>query len=56
MTDQRKRYDGAFKAKVVLESFKNEKTLAELGERISCPSQPDRPVEEAGRGKPPQPL
>ena len=30
MTDQRKRYDSTFKAKVVLESFKNEKTIAEL--------------------------
>jgi transposase len=30
MTDQRKRYDGTFKAKVVLESMKNEKTIAEL--------------------------
>jgi len=30
MTDQRKRYDNVFKAKVVLESFKNEKTIAEL--------------------------
>jgi transposase len=30
MTDQRKRYDGTFKAKVVLESMRNEKTLAEL--------------------------
>ena len=30
MTDQRKRYDGTFKAKVVLESMKNEETLAEL--------------------------
>jgi transposase-like protein len=30
MTDHRKRYDNTFKAKVVLESFKNEKTIAEL--------------------------
>ncbi len=30
MTDHRKRYDGTFKAKVVLESLKNEKTIAEL--------------------------
>lgn len=30
MTDHRKRYDGIFKTKVVLESFKNEKTVAEL--------------------------
>ena len=30
MTDHRKRYDNTFKAKVVLESFKNEKTTAEL--------------------------
>ncbi len=30
MTDHRKRYDGSFKAKVVLESLKNEKTIAEL--------------------------
>jgi transposase-like protein len=30
MTDHRKRYDGTFKAKVVLESMKNEKTIAEL--------------------------
>ena len=30
MTDQRKRYDRTFKAKVVLESLKNEKTIAEL--------------------------
>jgi len=30
MTDHRKRYDSTFKAKVVLESFKNEKTVAEL--------------------------
>ena len=30
MTDQRKRYDSTFKAKVVLESFRNEKTIAEL--------------------------
>jgi transposase len=30
MTDQRKRYDSIFKAKVVLESLKNEKTIAEL--------------------------
>jgi len=29
MTDHRKRYDSTFKAKVVLESFKNEKTVAE---------------------------
>jgi len=30
MTDHRKRYDNTFKARVVLESFKNEKTIAEL--------------------------
>ena len=30
MTDQRKRYDGTFKARVVLESLRNEKTIAEL--------------------------
>jgi putative transposase len=30
MTDHRKRYDGTFKARVVLESLKNEKTIAEL--------------------------
>lgn len=30
MTDHRKRYENTFKAKVVLESFKNEKTIAEL--------------------------
>jgi transposase len=30
MTDHRKRYDGTFKAKVVLQSLKNEKTIAEL--------------------------
>ena len=30
MTGHRKRYDGTFKAKVVLESLKNEKTIAEL--------------------------
>ncbi len=30
MTDHRKRYDNTFKAKVVLDSFKNEKTIAEL--------------------------
>lgn len=30
MADHRKRYDGTFKAKVVLESLKNEKTVAEL--------------------------
>lgn len=30
MTDHRKRYDGIFKAKVVLESLKNQKTIAEL--------------------------
>ena len=30
MTDHRKRYDGTFKAKVVLESLKNGKTIAEL--------------------------
>jgi len=30
MTDRRKRYDGTFKAKVVLESLKNEKAIAEL--------------------------
>jgi transposase len=30
MTDHRKRYDGTFKAKVVLECLKNEKTIAEL--------------------------
>jgi transposase len=30
MTDHRKRYDSIFKAKVVLESLKNEKTIAEL--------------------------
>jgi transposase len=30
MTDHRKRYDSTFKAKVVLDSFKNEKTIAEL--------------------------
>ena len=30
MTDHRKRYDGTFKAKVVLESLKNEKTIAGL--------------------------
>ena len=30
MTDHRKRYDGTFKAKVVLESLKNQKTIAEL--------------------------
>ncbi len=30
MTEERKRYDTTFKAKVVLESFKNEKTIAEL--------------------------
>jgi transposase len=30
MTDHRKRYDNTFKAKVVLESLKNEKTIAEL--------------------------
>ena len=30
MTDHRKRYDNTFKAKVVLESFRNEKTIAEL--------------------------
>ena len=30
MTDQRKRYDGTFKAKVALESLRNEKTIAEL--------------------------
>jgi transposase-like protein len=30
MTDHRKRYDGAFKAKVVLESLRNQKTIAEL--------------------------
>jgi transposase len=30
MTDHRKRYDGTFKAKAVLESLKNQKTIAEL--------------------------
>lgn len=30
MKDHRKRYDGTFKAKVVLESLKNQKTIAEL--------------------------
>jgi transposase-like protein len=30
MTDHRKRYDGTFKARVVLESLRNEKTIAEL--------------------------
>jgi putative transposase len=30
MTDQRKRYDGTFKARVMLESLRNEKTIAEL--------------------------
>ena len=30
MMDHRKRYDGTFKAKVVLESLKNQKTIAEL--------------------------
>ena len=30
MTDHRKRYDGTFKARVVLESLKNQKTIAEL--------------------------
>ena len=30
MTDHRKRYDGTFKARVVLESLNNEKTIAEL--------------------------
>jgi len=30
MTDHRKRYDGTFKAKVVLESLKNQQTIAEL--------------------------
>jgi transposase len=35
MTDQRKRYDSTFKAKVVLESFKNEKTIAELASEYS---------------------
>ncbi len=30
MTDHRKRYDRTFKAKVVLESLKNQKTIAEL--------------------------
>ena len=30
MMDHRKRYDGTFKARVVLESLKNEKTIAEL--------------------------
>ena len=30
MTDHRKRYDGTFKAKVVIESLKNQKTIAEL--------------------------
>ena len=30
MTDHRKRYEGTFKAKVVLESLKNQKTIAEL--------------------------
>ena len=30
MTDHRKRYDGTFKAKVVLESLRDQKTIAEL--------------------------
>ena len=30
MTDHRKRYDGTFKAKVVLESLTNQKTIAEI--------------------------
>ena len=33
MTDHRKRYDGTFKAKVVIESLKNEKTIAELASK-----------------------
>ena len=30
MTDHRRRYDGSFKAKVVVEVLKNQKTIAEL--------------------------
>ena len=46
----RRKFSKEFKAKVALEAIKGQRTISELAQEFLCPSQPDKPLEEAGAG------